>query len=153
MEILEERKFDNGMSFAVQNHTQKMAGDRWLVKVVCKGEIPVRDDFFADVSESDSDLVVAVRRKMGDMLDLEIPKERIFIDEAEKDEVLQILVDQVNQNMVSYLENPEFPQKLFAKRYDEIRQVCVVELGYEKIKPEEDDDDTMTDFSSCFKDC
>ncbi|HIJ78827.1 MAG: hypothetical protein OEY01_07125 [Desulfobulbaceae bacterium] len=151
MEILASHQFENGMRFAVYNHSKKMAGDRWLVKVVCRGEIPVRDDFFAAISESDAELVSAVRLKIGDLLDFEIPKERFFIDEAEMAEVLQGMVAQVNQNMVTYLENPEFPQRLFNKRYAEIRQACVVELGYKKIKHAEDDD-TMTDFSGCFKD-
>ena len=151
MEIIQERQFDNGMSFAVYNQSRKIAGDRWLVKVVCKGEIPVTDDFFAAISESDAELESAIRTKMGDILDFEIPKERFFIDEAEMDEVLASIVERVNQNMIAYLENPGFPQKLFDKRYEEIRQLCVVDLGYEKIKPEEDNDDSMTDFSSCFK--
>ncbi len=152
MNILEEKKMDNGATVTITDQSRIMAGDRWLVKVVCEASLPVQEDFFNTVQGVEQGLLDAVREKMGRLLTFSVAKERIFVDAAEKDEVLKGLEEQVNANMLTYFNTPSFPQKLFAKRFAEVKEECFVAMHYEKIKKNDADDDEPHDFSACFKD-
>lgn len=152
MEVIEQRKLKNGMELTVFDHSKRVAGDRWYLKISCEAEVLVPEDFFAMVSEADPELLAAVRSKMDSKLTFVVTKERNFIDEAEKDALLAQMLEQASVNMIAYLENPNFPMQLFKKKYVELREACVVERNYDRLSQKPADDDEPADFSACFKD-
>jgi len=152
MEIIDEQQLANGMTVKVYDQSKKIAGDRWLVKIFCEATIPVAEDFFSRLAEADTALLSAVREKMAGFMSFGVAKEKNFIDAAEKDSALRAMVEQVSANMLAYLANQKFPEKLFVRRYEELKAACQIERYYSSISAAEDDDDGPADFSSCFKD-
>ena len=152
MAVLGKKELENGATVTVTDQSRVMAGDRWLIKVECAAQMPIADDFYAAYASEDAKLLDAIKEKMGGFLTFAVTKERIFVDAAEKDEVLKGLEEQVSSNMLGYLNNPNFPEKLFAKRFVEVKEECVVAMHYANLKQDDAPEDEPDDFSACFKD-
>lgn len=154
MDIIEQRSLENNMTLTVYDHSKKMAGDRWLVKIVCEAELPVDEEFFSLVPESDLDLQAEVREAMAGSVKFSAIKERTFIAETERGSLVELMVTEVLTNMVTYLNKPGFPAKLFARKYEEIRAACSTARHYRLLQDEDcegNDDEGPADFSACFK--
>lgn len=152
MKQIEQRKLANGFVLTVNDYSRVVAADRWLVKIRCEIEIPVREDFFAALAEQDPELLGEVRAQMGGVLVFASEQERNFIDASEKDRVRQDLVEQMLAPLHAYLANPKFPAKLFNKRYTELKNRCLAERHYRQQRVSDDDDEGPADFSACFHD-
>lgn len=154
MDILEQRRLENNMTLTVYDQSKIMAGDRWLIKVICEAEIPVGEEFFARVSEADGELQAEVCEAMAGSVKFSVAKEKTFVAEAERVALIELMVTEIMTNMVGYLNRPEFPEKLFFKRYDEFREKCATARHYRGLENEDrdgDGDEGPADFSSCFK--
>ena len=155
MEIIEQRSLANNMTLTVYDQSKKMAGDRWLIKIICEAELPVNEGFFSRRSESDLALQAEVREVMAGSVKFSATKERTFIAETERAGLVERMVADVLTNMVAYMNRPEFPEKLFARKYEEIRLACSTARHYRSLSNEDrdgDDDVGPADFSACFKD-
>jgi len=155
MEIIEQRSLDNTMTLTVYDQSKKMAGDRWLIKIVCEAELPVDDDFFSRVPEEDLALQAEVRETMAGSVTFSVAKERTFVAETERAALAERMVAEIMSNMVAYLNRPEFPEKLFASKYRELRESCATARHYRNLADADragNDDEGPADFSACFKD-
>ncbi len=155
MEIIEQRSLANNMTLTVYDQSKKMAGDRWLIKIICEAELPVGEEFFSRMPETDLALQAEVREAMAGSVKFSATKERTFIAETERASLVELMVADILTNMVTYMNRPEFPEKLFARKYEEIRLACSTARHYRSL-PDEDrdgnDDVGPADFSACFKD-
>jgi hypothetical protein len=154
MDIIEQRRLENNMTLTVHDQSKKMAGDRWLIKIVCEAEIPVDEGFFARVAEDDLELRAEVREAMAGSVRFSVTKERTFVAETERAALVERMVTEIMDNMVTYLNRPEFPDKLFARKYAELREGCATARHYRNLpdeNPDGGDDEGPADFSACFK--
>lgn len=154
MDIIEQRRLENNMTLTVHDQSKKMAGDRWLIKIICEAKMPVDAGFFARVAEDDLALQAEVREAMAGSVTFSVTKERTFIAETERAALVERMVTEIMTNMVTYLNRPEFPDKLFARKYAELRERCATARHYRGLQDESrdrDDDDGPADFSACFK--
>jgi len=154
MNIIEQRSLENNMTLTVYNQSKKMAGDRWLIKIICEAELPVGEEFFSRLSETDLALQAEVREAMAGSVKFSATKERTFIAETERASLVELMVADILTNMVTYMNRPEFPEKLFARKYEELRTACSTARHYRGLPDEEHDgdaDDGPADFSACFK--
>jgi len=155
MDILEQRRLANNMTLTVYDHSKKMVGDRWLIKIICEAELPVDEEFFSLMSEADLALQAEVREVMAGAVKFSATKERTFVAETERAVLVELMVADILTNMVTYMNRPEFPEKLFARKYEEIRLACSTARHYRSLSDEKrdgDDDVGPADFSACFKD-
>ncbi|MFH1020570.1 MAG: hypothetical protein V1782_08200 [Pseudomonadota bacterium] len=155
MEIIEQRSLENDMTLTVYDQSKKMAGDRWLIKIICEAELPVDDGFFSRVPEADLDLQSEIQEKMAGSVKFSATKERTFIAETERAALVELMVADILTNMVTYLNKPGFPEKLFARKYEEMRKACDTARHYRLLQNEDRDgddaDEGPPDFSACFK--
>lgn len=154
MDIIEQRRLENNMTLTVHDQSKKMAGDRWLIKIICEAEIPVDEVFFARVPEDDLELQTEVREAMAGSVRFSVIKERTFVAETERAALVERMVTEIMTNMVAYLNKPEFPARLFARKYAELRERCATARHYRGLRDEardRDDDAGPADFSACFK--
>ncbi len=147
--IITERRLANGAQLRLLDRSKIMAGDRWLVKVVCQAVVKVTDALYP--AQEELNLLSKIKAEMADEIVFAVTKEKIFIDQAEKEAAIAGLVEQINLNMLAYLESPAFPARFFAQRYAEIRIKCINE-ELNPVKDEIDDDEGPADFSACFQD-
>jgi hypothetical protein len=154
MKRIEQRRLENNMTLTVYDQSKKMVGDRWQVKVVCEVALPVAEEFFSRLSEEDLALQAEIRERMAGLILFSAAKERTFVAESDRDALVQLMVTEIMTSMLVYLNRPEFPEKLFARRYEELRTACVTARHYRSLAAEERDgdaDEGPADFSSCFK--
>lgn len=155
MTIIEQRSLENKMTLTVDDQSKKMVGDRWLVKIICEAELLLAEDFFSRLPETDLDLQAEVREKMAGSVKFLVTKERTFIAESERAALVERMVTEILTNMVIYLNKPGFPEKLFARKYEELRKACDTARHYRRLQEEDCDIDDAEegppDFSACFK--
>ena len=109
---------ENGLELKLYDASRKLAGDRWLVSLIARIEIPTSDSLLKeDVSPSLN--VDEVRKVLGEKLLFEQKREKFFIDEKEKDEVMKKIQDSFLSSSLSYLSYSDFPQKYVLKKFNE----------------------------------
>jgi len=120
--IIEQQKLENGIQLILFDKSKITAGDRWLVELRCEAHIPVDEGLWETASEDDSKIQAEIRKILGDHLVFESIKQRNFVDERERENVLQEMVRQVHSSIFEYIGRPHFPQKFFKMQYRETRK-------------------------------
>ncbi|OGQ87798.1 MAG: hypothetical protein A2512_09105 [Deltaproteobacteria bacterium RIFOXYD12_FULL_56_24] len=155
MKIIEQRNLENNMTLTVYDQSKKMVGDRWLIKIICEADLPVADEFFSRLPEADLALQEEVREKMAGSVKFSATKERTFVAENERAALVEGMVADILTNMVTYLNKPGFPEKLFARKYEEMRKACETARHYRRLQDEDrggdEGEEEPADFSACFK--
>jgi len=109
---------ENGLQLKLYDASRKLAGDRWLVSLIARMEIPTSDSLLKeDVSSSLN--IDEVRKVLGEKLLFEQKREKIFIDEKEKDEVMKEIQDSFLSSSLFYFSHSDFPQKYVLKKFNE----------------------------------
>ena len=118
MEEIKTINLENGLELKLFDASRKLAGDRWLVSLIVRMEIPT-SDLLLKKDGSPSLNVDEVRKVLGEKLLFEQKREKIFIDEREKDEVMKEIQDFFLISSLSYLSHSDFPQKYILKKFNE----------------------------------
>lgn len=148
---IKEKKLANRMRLRLYDRSRRLAGDRWLVRLHGEARIGLQPDLFAGMEAEDPELLGAIRKQLGDELVFSLDKERNFVAEEEKQEVFTELLGQVNDNLLAYLANPAFPEKLFRRRCEELKARLLIERQQERSAAAQAEDEGPADFSSCFR--
>jgi len=110
----------NNLRVNIYNASRQLVGDRWLVRLIARMRIAVDDVWDGHAAEPFSKS--AVKEVTGETLVFEQTKTRHFIDEAEKDDVFQSMLDDFTRHSITYLAHPEFGRRFILKRYNEAKQ-------------------------------
>ena len=140
----------NSIQVAFYDLSKPIAGDRWFVRICCVATLPVSEVFFEYLDE-DKEILNAMKISCEDGLTMEIVKERNFVDEQIKDDVVKMFIDQITVNSLGYMGSKIFPQKLFLSKLEEFKKQYVVQKEM-LINEPLDEDDGPADFSACFRD-
>lgn len=147
-----EKKIRDGIAVTFYDRSRKIAGDRWLVELVGKAEVSVAEHFWSAVDEKDEKLLACVRKELGNRLTFSLSRVRNFVDQEEKQQTLDEMIRRFEENILQYLDAPNFSQKLFVKQYNDAKKKCITE-GYRPPQPAQPDDEDLgpADFSHLFK--
>jgi len=151
-ELVEEKQLPNGMRLSFFNESKIMTADRWIVKLCCRALLPLTDEDFASLPQDDPDFLQYLRKKFAGNLSFSTVRERVFVDDAEQEEVFAELLEIFNGDTLAYLASPSFPQKLMADEVARLSQEYQVKKEMDMLADDEDDDDGPADFSACFAD-
>ena len=116
--LIEEIELGNGIRLSFWDVSRRLAGDRWYVGLVLRIPIEVREEDFAHLEDGPS-LYREFKEKEGDLVWFEAKKERHFIDEREKDEILEGLLRRLKEHSLSYLSHPAFAERFKRRRIEE----------------------------------
>lgn len=108
--------FDNGLSLECLDGSKKIAADRWYVCVWFRMNIPVEERWF-DNHPLDADKFQQIRRLLGEMVIFEQKKERNFIDDDQKDQIVKEICDSAMETVLKYLGHDDFAAKYILKRF------------------------------------
>jgi hypothetical protein len=116
---MEERlieTFDLGNNTVLQliDASRKLVGDRYLVTLVSRINISIKENLLCDVS--DCPCIDDIVNELGEILIYERKEERIFVDEREKDSVLSDLLSQFKDNVLKYYRHPDFVRQFILKK-------------------------------------
>ena len=108
----------NGLELKILDASRKLAGDRWLVALIARIEIPI-NDLLLKTDDFPSLNVDEIKKAFGEKISFEQKREKIFIDDDEKDNIMKEIQDSFLNSSLSYLSRSDFPQKYILKKINE----------------------------------
>ena len=118
--LIETISLPNGLILELWNKSRPMAGDRWLISLLAKIEIPVLPEYFSTLDNGEEayrELLAAY----GDPLVFTQEKTRHFVDEKDTKDVLAGICQRFKDNLLSYLGNPRFALLYVMKKYGDLQ--------------------------------
>ncbi|MBW1724635.1 MAG: hypothetical protein JRJ33_04535 [Deltaproteobacteria bacterium] len=116
--LIKTMDLENGMQLNFYDASRKIAGDRWLISLVVRMEIPVTEVLIKVPGQS-TESVNEIVNVLGENVLFEQKRERNFIDETKKTEMFKELYDNFVNSTFVYLSNEAFPRKYITKKYKE----------------------------------
>lgn len=118
--LIEKVPLPNGLVLELWDQSRRLAGDRWLVSLLARIQIPLLPDYFSHLDNGPQvyqDLLAAY----GERLDFTQEKARHFVDAHETKDVLTGLCQRFKDNLLSYLGNPKFAALYAMKKYGDLQ--------------------------------
>jgi hypothetical protein len=118
--LIEKITLPNGLILELWDPSRVMAGDRWLVSILVRVEVPVVPDYFTTMDHGEQayqDLVAA----LGNPLVFTQEKVRHFVDKKDTEEALAELCQRLKDTLISYLGNPKFASQFALKKYGDLQ--------------------------------
>ncbi len=114
--MIERKEFKNGLTLELFDFSRRIAGDRWLVSFVARMEVAVKSEYFADYTLPDHQ-IKDICALLGEKVFFNYEKQRNFVADAQKEEVLARLRKSFLDTSLGYLSTPEFPKKFVLSKY------------------------------------
>lgn len=109
---------ENGLQLEILDSSRKIPGDRWQVELTVRINIPVRMLSPADNTQVDLN-VEEIMASLGENVCFEHKRERNFIHEDQKDDVLNDLIGSFVFSSIDYVSNPDFPKRYILRQHRE----------------------------------
>jgi len=116
--IVKNMDLENGCRLEMADVSRKLVGDRWVVTLEVRLHVPVSREVLAQAGEASGDLE-AMRAVLGETAVYVQRKEKVFVDDQDRDAVFDTLCSQFEEGPMTYLSNPRFPGRFLLKQYDE----------------------------------
>ena len=111
---------DNHLRLEIWDLSRVVAGDRWLVSLEIRIDIPLEIAHLESIP--DKEKVFAILRKaFGEKVTYRHKQEKHFVDEKGKDDVFQSHLERLKDNLLSYLSHPDFARKFVLSKYLELK--------------------------------
>jgi hypothetical protein len=114
--LMKRMELSNGLKLDFHDISRKLAGDRWYVGMVAGIDIPLTDWLLTNQILSNYS-VEEVRNALGETVRFQEKRERHYIDEREKDPLLQIMMDSFIKSTLNYYSHSDFPVKYVLKEF------------------------------------
>jgi len=114
-------ELSNGLKLDFYDISRKLAGDRWYVGLIARIDIPLIDSLLTNQHLSQYS-VEEIRNMLGESVRFQQKRERHYIDEREKDDLLKSLMGSFIKRTLNYLSHPDFPGKYVLKEFQAYRK-------------------------------
>ena len=119
--LIKTIELSNGLKLDFYDISRKLAGDRWYVGLIARIDIPLIDSLLTNQHLSQYS-VEEIRNMLGKSVRFQQKRERHYIDEREKDDLLNGLMDSFIKRTLNYLSLPDFPGKYILKEFQTYRK-------------------------------
>ncbi|MEA1949024.1 MAG: hypothetical protein U9N83_17185 [Thermodesulfobacteriota bacterium] len=116
--LIKTMDLTNGMHLNFYDASRRLAGDRWLISLIIRMEIPVAEVSINDKGKS-MESVDEIKKVLGEKVLFELKRERIFVADSEKQTVFEEVYDFFIDSVLGYLSNKAFPKRYVLKKYRE----------------------------------
>ena len=116
--LIKTLDLENGLQLNVYDASRKLVGDRWLVSLIVRMDVPVTAALKKNSSESVEN-IDKIKDMLGDSVLFEKKREKIFVDTAEKEMAFKELCDMFLNSSLNYLSKEIFPKQYILKTYKE----------------------------------
>ena len=139
----------NGLTVEIIDKSRLVAGDRWYVKIICVTTGSYSSAKINELLDEEQYRAFLEKYPEGKII-FQYAKERNFVDDAVKVEVLQELVDNIADSNLDYMAKESFAMNLLDKTVEAFIEEYKVrkEMGLLEDTEEVEEPD---DFSACFK--
>jgi len=111
----------NGLTLELWDKSRSMVGDRWKITVIAQIDVPV-EKAFLEPNGNQQENLDDMKMLLGESVRFEKKMERFFIDEKEKDEVTQEIMDSLLESLLPYLSHPWFCKRFIAIEFARAKQ-------------------------------
>ncbi len=119
--LVETIALENSLALQIWDLSRPLAGDRWLVSLEARVDIPLDISYLDSLPNKDKVFSV-LRDKFGQEVSYRYVQEKHFVDAREKTRVFQGFVDNVKSSLIPYLNHPEFGKRTVLARYVELKK-------------------------------
>jgi hypothetical protein len=116
--LIKTLDLENGLQLNVYDASRKLVGDRWLVSLIVRMDVPVTEALKKNSRESIEN-IDEIKDMLGESVLFEKKREKIFVDTAEKEMVFRELCDMFLNSSLNYLSKEIFPKQYVLKTYRE----------------------------------
>jgi len=116
--LIKTMDLTNGMQLNFYDGSRRLAGDRWLISLIIRMEIPVTE-VSINHGEKSMESVDEIKKVLGEKVLFELKRERIFVADSEKQTVFEEVYDFFIDSVLGYLSNKAFPKRYVLKKYRE----------------------------------
>ena len=116
--LIKTLDLENGLQLNVYDASRKLVGDRWLVSLIIRMDVPVAGALKKNNRES-MEHIDEIKDMLGDSVLFEKKREKIFVDTVEKEMVFKELFDLFMNSSLKYLSKEIFPKQYVLKMYKE----------------------------------
>jgi hypothetical protein len=119
-------ELENGLTLELWVKSRIVAGDRWKISVVAQVEIPVEKALLEPDGKAslNSD---EIEELLGKSVRFEKKMERFFIDEKEKDNITQEIMNSLLESLFPYLSHPQFSKRFIRREFVRAKQQIVLQ--------------------------
>jgi hypothetical protein len=118
--LIEKITLPNGLVLELWDESRPMAGDRWIVSLLARMEVPVLFEYFSALNDGEQAYQELINA-YGDPLVFTQEKARHFVNERETNDVLTELCQRLKDNLIFYLGNPRFGLLYVMKKYGDLK--------------------------------
>jgi hypothetical protein len=114
--LMKRMELSNGLKLDFYDISRKLAGDRWYVGMIARIDVPLTELLITSQPFSNYS-VEEIRNALGETVRFQEKRERYYIDEQEKDALLQIMMDSFIKTTLNYFSHSDFPVKYVLKEF------------------------------------
>ena len=108
-------ELENGLELEIYDVSRKLAGDRWYVGFIARVEIPMT--FLEGHADSPDIDIEKMKDVLGETVRFEQKRDRHYINEKEKDSLLNGLIEDFLASTLPYFSEKDFAKKYALKTY------------------------------------
>ena len=116
--LIKTLDLENGLQLNMYDASRKLVGDRWLVSLIIRMDVPVAGALKENSRES-MENIDEIKDVLGDSVLFEKKREKIFVDTDKKEMVLKELCDIFLNSSLNYLSKEIFPKQYILKMFKE----------------------------------
>jgi len=116
--LIKTLDLENGLQLKVYDGSRELVGDRWLVSLIVRMDVPVTEVLKKNSRES-MENIDEIKDMLGDSVLYEKKREKIFVDKTEKETVFKELCDMFLNSSLNYLSKNAFPKQYILKTFKE----------------------------------
>jgi hypothetical protein len=116
--LIKTLDLENGLQLNVYDASRKLVGDRWLVSLIIRMDVPVAGALKKNNRES-MENIDEIKDILGNSVLFEKKREKIFVDTDKKEIVFKELYDTFLNSSLNYLSKEIFPKQYILKMYKE----------------------------------
>ena len=109
---------ENGLQLNLYDGSRKLVGDRWLVSLIVRMDVPVTEALKKNSRQSMGN-IDEIKDMLGESVLFEKKREKIYVDNTEKETVFKELCDMFLNSSLNYLSKEIFPKQYILKTYKE----------------------------------
>jgi len=109
---------ENGLQLNLYDGSRKLVGDRWLVSLIVRMDVPVTEALKKNSRQSMGN-IDEIKDMLGKSVLFEKKREKIFIDKTKKETAFKELCDMFLNSSLNYLSKEIFPKQYILKTYKE----------------------------------
>ena len=113
--LLRKIELENGLELEIYDVSRKLAGDRWYVGFIARVEIPMT--FLEGHADSPDIDIEKMKDVLGETVRFEQKRDRHYINEKEKDSLLNGLIEDFLASTLPYFSEKDFAKKYALKTY------------------------------------